>query len=47
MNTNIISVTGQPHCPSDQGLVEGMNKLVKRIIGSVLTKRRLVGDNPN
>jgi hypothetical protein len=24
-----------------------MNKLVKRIIGSVLTKQRLVGDNPN
>ncbi len=47
MNPNIISVTGQPHHPSDQGLVEGMNKLLKRIIGSVQTKRRLVGDNPN
>ncbi len=45
MNLNIISVTGQPRCPSDQGSVEGMNKLVKRVIGSVLTKRRLVGDN--
>jgi hypothetical protein len=47
MNPNIISVTGQPCCPFDQGSVEGMNKLVKRIIGSVLTKQRLVGDNPN
>jgi hypothetical protein len=24
-----------------------MNKLVKRVIGSALTKQRLVGDNPN
>jgi hypothetical protein len=47
MNPNIISVTGQPRHPSDQGLVEGMNKLVKKIIGSVLIKWRLVGDNPN
>jgi hypothetical protein len=47
MNPNIISVTGQPHHPFDQGSIEGMNKLVKRVIGSVLTKRRLVGDNPD
>ncbi len=47
MNPNIISVTGQPLRPSDQGLVEDMNKLAKRVIGSVLTKQRLVGDNPN
>jgi hypothetical protein len=47
MNPNITSVTGQPHCPSNQGLVEGMNNLVKRNIGSVLTKQRLVSDNPN
>jgi hypothetical protein len=47
MNSNIISVTGRPHHPSDQGLVEGMNKLVKRIIGSILMEQRLVGDNPN
>jgi hypothetical protein len=46
MNPNIISVTGQPFCPSDQGLVEDMNKLVKRVIGSVQTERRVVGDNP-
>jgi hypothetical protein len=47
MNPSIISVTGQPHCSSNQGSVQGMNKLMKRIIGSVLTKQRLGGDNPN
>ncbi len=26
MNPNIISVTGRPRHPSDQGLVEGMNE---------------------
>jgi hypothetical protein len=46
MNPNITTVTGRPLCPSDQGSVEDMNKLVKRFIGSVLTERRLVGDNP-
>ncbi len=27
--------------------VESMNKLVKRILGTLLTERRLAGDNPN
>jgi hypothetical protein len=47
MNRHIIAVTGQSCRPSDQGLVEDMNKLVKRVIGSVLTKQRLVGNDPN
>jgi hypothetical protein len=47
MNPNILSLTGQPCCPFDQGSIEGMNQLVKRIIGSVLTEQRLVDDNPN
>ncbi len=47
MNPNIIYVTSRPRCPSDQGSVKDMNKLVKRIIGSILTKQRLMGDNPN
>ena len=47
MNPNILSLTGQPCCPFDQGSIEGMNQLVKRIIGIVPTKQRLVADNPN
>jgi transposase InsO family protein len=47
MNSHIYAVTGHPHHPSDQGSVESMNKLVKRILGTLLTERRLAGDNPN
>ena len=47
MNPHIYAVTGHPRCPSDQGSVESMNKLVKRILGTLLTERRLAGDNPN
>ena len=45
MNPLIYTVTGHPRCPSDQDYVESMNKLVKRILGTVLTERRLAGDN--
>jgi hypothetical protein len=45
MNPHIYTVTGRPHCPSDQGSVESMNKLVKRILGTLLTEHRLAGDN--
>ncbi len=44
INPKIIAVTGWPYCPSEQGLIEGMNKLVKRVIGSKLTEWRLVLD---
>ena len=47
MNPHIYAVTGRPRRPSDQGSVESMNKLVKRILGTLLTERRLAGDNPN
>jgi hypothetical protein len=47
MNPHIYAVTGHPRRPQDQGSVESMNKLVKRILGTVLSKRRLAGDNPN
>ena len=45
-NSHIYAVAGRPpHCSYDQG--ESMNKLVKRILGTLLTERRLAGDNPN
>jgi len=47
MNPRIYAVTGRPRCPQDQGSVESMNKLAKRILGTLLTERRLAGDNPN
>jgi transposase InsO family protein len=47
LNPNIITVTGRPRRPNDQGSVESMNKLVKRVLNSTLTERRLVGENPN
>ncbi len=47
MNPHIYAVTGQPRRPSDQGSVESMNKVVKRILCTLLTERRLAGDNPN
>jgi IS30 family transposase len=46
-NPHIYAVTGRPRRPSDQGSVESMNKLMKRILGTLLTERRLAGDNPN
>lgn len=47
LNPNIITVTGRPRRPNDQGSVESMNKLVKRVLNSTLAERRLVGENPN
>jgi hypothetical protein len=47
MNPHIYAATGRPRCPQDQGSVESMNKLVKRILGTLLTERRLAGDKPN
>lgn len=47
LNPSIITVTGRPRQPSDQGSVESMNRFVKRIIGSELAERRLAGENPN
>ena len=47
INPNIITVTGRPRKPSDQGSVERMNRLVKRVIASELAERRMAGENPN
>ena len=47
LNPNIMSVTGRPRRPRDQGSVENVNKMVKRVLGMVLAERRLVGENPN
>ena len=47
MNPHIYAVTGRPRRPQDQGSVERMNKLVKRILDTLLTERRLTGNNPN
>ncbi len=47
MNPHIYVVTGRSLRPQDQSSVESMNKLVKRILGTLLTERRLAGDNPN
>ena len=47
MNPNVLTVTGRPQYPRDQGSVESMNKFVKRVLGSVLAEWRLAGDSPN
>jgi hypothetical protein len=47
MNPDILMVTGSPRCPQDQGSVEKMNRFVKRNIGSLLSERWMLGDNPN
>jgi hypothetical protein len=47
MNPNIVSVTGRPRCPCNQGSVENMKKMVERVLGTVLTERRLAGQSPN
>jgi hypothetical protein len=47
LNPIILTVTGRPRQPSDQGSVESMNKLVKRVLDSMLVKHRLAGENPN
>ena len=47
LNPNIVTVTGRPRRPRDQGSVENVNKLIMRILGSILAERRLAGQNPN
>jgi hypothetical protein len=47
LNPNIVSVTGRPRCPHDQGSVENVNKIVKRILGTLLVERRLACHSPN
>jgi hypothetical protein len=47
LNPNILAVTGRPRCHRDQGSVENVNALVKRVLRSVLAERRQSGENPN
>lgn len=47
INPNILTVTGRPRVPRDQGSVESMNKTIKRVMQAELAERRLRGDNPN
>jgi hypothetical protein len=47
LNPNILTVTGRPRVPRDQGSVESMNKTVKRVMQAELAERRMLGDNPN
>jgi hypothetical protein len=47
LNPNILTVTGRPRRPSDQGSVENMNKFVKRTLETVLAEYRLVGKHRN
>ncbi len=47
LNCNIISVTGRPRRPRDQGSVENVNKFVKRVLGTVLSEQRMEGQTPN
>lgn len=44
---SIITVTGRPRTPSDQGSVESMNKLVHKIIKDLENEARLRGKEPN
>ena len=47
LNPNVLTVTGRPRRPRDQGSIENMNKFVKRVLGMVLSERRKAGENPN
>ena len=47
LNHNIITVTGWPQVPRDQGSVESMNKTIKRVMQAELAERRMRGENPN
>ncbi len=47
LNPNILTVTGRPHRPSDQGSVENMIKFVKRTLGTVLAEYWLVCKHQN
>ena len=47
MNGNIVSVTGRPRKPSDQGSVENINKLVKRVTADLEETERQSGKIPN
>ncbi len=47
INPNITTVTGRPRCPNDQGSVENINKMVKRVISNIEEEERQRGRQPN
>ncbi len=47
MSSSIITVTGRPRTPRDQGSVESMNKLVKRALMNIISERRTLGGDAN
>ena len=47
LNPNVLTVTGRPRRPRNQGSIENMNKFVKRVLEMVLSERREAGENPN
>ena len=47
INPNILSVTGRPRTPRDQGSVESMNKLIKKVLASIESEVRTSGKTPN
>ena len=47
INPRILTVTGRPRTPRDQGSVESMNKLIESVLHSVETQIRMEGMEPN
>ena len=47
LNEQILTVTGQPRKPSDQGSVESRNKLLKQLIKSEENIQIVSGEIPN
>jgi hypothetical protein len=39
MNPNILTISGHPRRPPDQGSIENMNKFIKRVLEMVLAER--------
>lgn len=47
LNPNIITVHGRPRTPRDQGSVESVNKMVKRVLAMIESEVRISGVEPN
>ena len=47
ISPSIVTVTGRPRTPRDQGSVESMNKVIKRVLGSIESEERQLGREPN
>ena len=47
INPRILTVTGRPRTPRDQGSVESMNKLIEKVLQSIEAQIRLDGYEPN